>query len=107
MTPLFNDLQWPRVKDLVTFSLVVTLIKHKIKVLPDHILSLPAVNAITNSTTRQQNNLYVPRTNTDAGARALSVLGPKLWSSLPGEIKDSNYVTALKMKLKKKFLTSV
>ncbi len=78
VTPLFNELKWLKIKDLVTFTSVVTLFKYKTKVLPEHILSLLTVNIITNTTTQQQNNLDVPRTNTDTGARALSVLGPTM-----------------------------
>lgn len=89
VTPLFKDLQWLKIKDLITFNLITKVFKQKIKDYPDHILSLPTVNYMTDSTTRQQNNLYVPRSNTDTGARSFHVLGPKLWSQLPNEIKDS------------------
>lgn len=106
VTPLFKDFQWLKIKDLITFTLITKVFKQKIKDYPDHILSLPTVNNMTDSTTRQQNNLYVPRTNTDAGARSTHVLGPKLWNQLPNEIKDSHTLTSLKSSLKKKLLTS-
>ncbi len=38
----------------------------------------PSVRDVTNSITRQQNFLYVPKTKTDAGASNLNVLGPKM-----------------------------
>lgn len=107
VTPLFKELKWLRVKELVTFNLIITVFKYKIKEYPDHILPLQTVNNVTNSTTRQQNNLYVRRTNTDTGARAISVLGPKLWNSLPPEVKDSVSLSTLKSKLRKYLLASI
>ncbi len=53
VTPLFKDLQWIKIKDLITFNLITKVFKQKIKDYPDHILSLPIVNYMTDSTTRQ------------------------------------------------------
>ncbi len=69
VTPLFKELQWLRMKDLVTFHTAVRVFKQKSKYYPDHILSLHTVNTMTDSPTRQQNNLFVPRKHTDMGAR--------------------------------------
>ncbi len=89
VTPLFKDLQWFQIKDLITFNVVTRVFKQKIKDYPDHILSLPTVNYMTDSITRQLNNLYVPGTNTDTSAKSIYVLGSKLWNQLPNEINDS------------------
>ncbi len=104
VTPLYD--KWLRIKDCITLSFVTSVFKHRINTYPGH-LSLPTVSTVTQSTTRQQNNLYVPRTNTDTGARAFSVLGPKLWNDLPSDIKNSSNLNTLKRKLKEKLLTSV
>ena len=83
VTPLFKAFQWLKIKDQIKFSIIATIFKQLSNYYPDNILSLPSVNTMTNSNTRQQNNLYVPKVNTDIGGRALTVLGPKLWNELP------------------------
>ncbi len=52
VTSLFNDLQWLKIKDLITFSILTRVFKQKIEYYPDHILSLPAVNYKTDSRTK-------------------------------------------------------
>ncbi len=69
------------------------------------LLPLPTVGAVTLSTTRQRHNLYVPRTHTDMGARAISVIGPKLSNNMPNNINSTGLPT-LKKKLREKLLTS-
>ncbi len=57
-------LQWLKIKDLIPFNLLTKVFRQKIKDYPNHILSLPTVNYMTDSTTRRQNNA---RTTTDTG----------------------------------------
>ncbi len=106
VTPLFKEMKWLRVKDLITFNIVTTIFKHTTNTYPDQLLPLPTVGAVTLSTTRQRHNLYVPRTHTDMGARATSVIGPKLWNNLPNNIKNSTILPTLKKKLRENLLTS-
>ncbi len=106
VTPLFKELQWLRIKDLVTFHVAVKVFNQKSKYFPDHILSLPTVNTMNDSTTRQQNNLFVPTKNTDMEARAIYVLGPRVGNQLPKQIKDSHNLSKLKSKLNKELLIS-
>ena len=47
-----------------------------------------------------QNVLFVPRIKTKKGEGSFSVLAPKLWNHLPGEIRTSKTVHSLKKKLK-------
>ena len=81
-------------------SQAITVFKQLISYHPDHILTLPTVTEMTMSNTRQRNNLYVPRTNTDIGARSMNVLGTKLWNNLPTAVKQSTNNHTLKLKLK-------
>ena len=52
-----------------------------------------------NNYTRHHNNLHIPQTNTDAGARSLLVRGAKLWNKLPPEITSSNSLPTFKNNL--------
>ncbi len=68
-TPLYEEFKWLLIKGCITLSFATSVFKHRINTYPGH-LPLPTVSTVTQSTTRQQHNLYVPRTNTDTGARA-------------------------------------
>ena len=56
---------------------------------PDHLQAFPTVRDITDSTARHRDHLYIPKTNTDLGARSFSVRGPTLWNSLPSRVISS------------------
>lgn len=75
VTPLSNEAKWMKIKYLVTFHPAVTSFKHKVKVLPDHVLSLPRVNTVTNPW-RGAAQPQCPATVTDTGGGALSALSP-------------------------------
>ena len=57
------------------------------------------VRYITNSSTRQQNCLYVPKTKTDAGATSMDVLGPKMSYNLPPDITKCASFPSFKSRL--------
>ncbi len=44
--------------------------------------------SLSRYTTRQLHNLYVSHTTTECGGRSLTVLGPKIWNSLPRQVTD-------------------
>ena len=48
-------------------------------------------------------NLFLPRVNSSSGKCSLKFIGPKVWSSIPDDIKFSTTFT-FKWKLKKHFL---
>lgn len=100
VTPILKELQWLNIGKKITFDKAVAIFKQVNNFYPERLLSLPTVNNVTRSTTRQQNNLYVPRVNTDTRARSLSVLGPKLWNQIPLSIKETNTLPIFKQKLK-------
>jgi len=49
------------------------------------------------------NNLFLPRVNSSSGTFSVIFVGPKVWSSIPNDIKSSTTFT-LKWKLKKHLL---
>ncbi len=67
---------------------------------PEWLLSFETVNEATRSMTRQHNNLYVPRTRTDTGARSRAVTGPKLWNELPTYIQEAPNLQIFRHRLK-------
>ena len=77
------------------------------QLLPDWLFEFPIVGELQNRPTRQSNDLFVKRTNTDLGARAISVKGPKEWNSIPNYIKNSSTMQVFKNKLKDYFLKKV
>ena len=56
--------------------------------LPSWLITFPSVMETNESRTRQANNLFVPRTSTDTGTRAMVVKGPTVWNELPQEIRE-------------------
>ena len=89
VSPFFKELQWLRVKEKCIFDICTTVYKVLRGCYPEGFLSFSSVNDVTNSVTRQRNSLYVLRTRTDSGARAVTVLGPKLWNELPTSITQA------------------
>ncbi len=69
-------------------------------VCPDWLYSFPTVHDISASVTRQQDNLVVPRSRTDTGARAFTNIGPKAWNSLPANILSASSQASFKYKQK-------
>lgn len=107
VTPIINKLEWMTISQQLTFEVAVTTFKAQNNLYPNWFSQFPTINDISNSTTRQQNDLYVPRTRTDYGARSLKVSGPKIWNDLPNLVRDSNNLPVFKGRLKKHILEAV
>ena len=108
VSPLFQELKWLRIKEKHIFDTCTTVYKVLRKCYPEsrNYMSFSSVTDVTSSITRQGNNLYVPRTRTDSGARALTVLGPKLWNELPTTITQAHNLNSFKTNLKKLLLSA-
>jgi len=76
------------------------------KMLPNHFdeYFIP-ISSIHSHSTRlaTSNNLFLPRVNSSSGKCSLTFVGPKVWSSIPNDIKSSTTFT-FKWKLKKHLL---
>ncbi len=88
VSPIIKELEWLKIKGKYVFDTCATIFKTIHGSYPEWLLSFETVNEATGSITRQNNNLYVPRTRTDSGARSLAVLRTKLWNELPTCIKE-------------------
>ncbi len=96
----FQELKWLRIKKKYTYDVCITMHKFIYGFYPDFIHKFLSVRDVAPSGTRQQNNLVVPRTRTNAGAKAFTAVGPKVWNSLPQDIKDMSSFISLKLSFK-------
>jgi len=72
--------------------------------LPQENVLLPRVNSSSGKTLPlPQENVLLPRVNSSSGKCSLKFIGPKVWSSIPNDIKFSTTFT-FKWKLKKHLL---
>ena len=78
VTPIFEKLGWLPLETKYFYDVCKFIYKLRSKLLPEWLFPLSTVgeNRTENISTRHQNSLFVPRTFTDSGARALNVTGP-------------------------------
>ncbi len=99
VTPIIRELKWLKIKDKHILDKCSTVYKAVNGFYPDWYLKFPTIRENTRSNTRQLNNLFVPRVRTDCGARAITILGPKLWNTLPSSVIISASLHAFKSRL--------
>ena len=101
VTPILKQLNWLNISQHITFNTAVKVYKIINNHYPDHVMTLPSINDVTNSSTRQNNKLYKPKINTDTGGRRLAVNGPTVYNKLPEVIRTANNVQNFKTNVKK------
>ncbi len=89
VSPIIKELRRLKMKEKHVFDTCTTMFKTMHGSYPEWLLSFETINEATGSITKQHNNIYVPRTRTDTGARDLAVTGLKLWNELPTCIKEA------------------
>ena len=104
VTPILKELEWLKVNSKITYDICIFTYKICHNLLPRWLYSFPLVGDNSIRFTRQSNTLFVPRTRTDMGGKAMTVLGPKNWNSLSEIVKDSPSLHLFKKKLKKHIL---
>ncbi len=105
VSPAFRELGWLKVKQRYVFAICVAMYKFLKGIYPHWLKSFLTVQNVTRSITRQRNNLAVPRTKTDTGAKAFSVSGPKMWNSLPANVSSATTLSSFKSRLTKDMLS--
>ena len=88
-TPFLRELGWLKVHQKYKYELGIITYNIIHGNIPNHLFYLPRVSDICSVSTRQQHNVYEPKTNTCTGARSLLVAGPKFWNSLPSSIRNA------------------
>lgn len=105
VTPIMKELEWLDINNTITYNIATTVFKKLNNLYPTHFLPLPTVNTVTNSTSRQGSNLYVPRYKTLTGSRSLHITGPNIWNQLPNEITNTTSINVFKNKLRNHLLS--
>ncbi len=105
-TPIIQELGWLKIKENHKLDICTTVFKELNGFYPVWYKKFPTVLKVTESITRQQNCLYVPKTRTDSGARCRNVTGPKLWNNLPSNITDAGSIFSFKFRLQSYFLNN-
>ena len=98
-TPIIQELGWLKISEKHKFDTCTTVFKVLSGFYPSWYKYFPTVHEVTESNTRQLSSLYVPKTRTDAGARKMDVLGPKMWNNLPSNFSEVGTVSSFKNKL--------
>ena len=107
MTPseqLFQELNWLPFPKRVQYHVCPTVYTRISGQAPEYISSL--LTHVSDHHERQTrsttiNLLHVPRSHSTNFDRAFSVQGPKLWNSLPADIRNSTSINRFKSKLKR------
>ena len=107
VTPILKQLNWLNIPQQINFNIAVKVYKSLNNLYPEHLMHLPSVGSITNSSTRQINNLYKPKVKTHIGARSITVNGPNIYNKLPANIRTANNVFNFKKNLKDFLLNQV
>ena len=104
ITPILKDLHWLPIKYRIEFKIVLLIFKCLYGLAPQYLVNLIAVAAQSIYTLRSRNATLL----VSANARCLPTLGdrafqPKLWNSLPAEIRNIQSLTSFKRALKTYF----
>ena len=103
LTPIYKELHWLPVRKRIEFKILLLTYKALTGSAPQYICSLIQQCESTRYSLRSSFTmcLNVPRTNlVSAGDRAFCVAAPKMWNSLPNDIRMSHNVESFKKKLK-------
>ncbi len=101
ITPILQDLHWLPVRERINFKILLLTWKSLHNMAPSYLLDLlsPYVPA-RNLRSSDKLLLTIPRTTTAFGDRAFSTAAPKLWNSLPLELRQCTSLEQFKTGLK-------
>ena len=102
ITPVLKDLHWLPIEQRIKFKTLLLTYKAIHELGPSYLTSLVEVSQPTRSL-RSNNSivLVTPKSNLkSAGDRAFKLAAPRLWNSLPSEIRSAQTVITFKKKLK-------
>ena len=104
VSPIFKELQWLNIENKLVYDIGIFTYKVCNDLLPEWLFTFPTTGDIISRATRQSNELYVKRTKTDIGGRAISIKGPRQWNNIPSGVKDSPNLYVFKERLKQHLL---
>ena len=102
ITPALQQLHWLPIKSRIDFKILLLTFKILHNLAPSYLSEL--IHIYTPSRTLRSsstNQLFAPSANlTTMGSRAFSRSAPRLWNSLPPDIRTSDSVSTFKSRLK-------
>ena len=102
ITPILQELHWLPVKYRITFKLLLITFKILNNCAPGYLtILLESYNPSRTLRSASQNQLVVPRSSTTTyGDSAFSIAAPKLWNSLPVNLRETISIHLFKSKVK-------
>ena len=94
-TPILKDLHWLKVKERIEYK-ILTVVHKCVNGNAPHDIS----STLVKSQCTRNNLLIIPCYLTCFGERSFAVAGPKLWNSLPLELRNVTDIVAFKKNLK-------
>ena len=111
ITPILEDLHWLPIKYRTQFKIVLLTFKCLYGLAPQYLVDLIAVAPQSRYNLRSRNATLLVSTNARClptlGDRAFQSAAPKLWNSLPAEIRNIQTLTSFKRALKTYFFKTV
>ena len=104
ITPILHDLHWLPVRRRITFKTAVLVYKRLHDMAPQYLQTYcEPTSTVASRRLRSAHSgrLTVPRTRTNYGDRSFAVQGPRVWNSLPAELRAPDItLTTFRNKLK-------
>ena len=101
ITPTLKKLHWLPIKQRIDYKLCLLTYKTLTNQQPTYLynsLSFPSHSVSTRSSDSLV--LSIPYVRSSLGKRAFSVIGPRLWNSLPSDTRNSNSLPTFRSRLK-------
>ena len=96
ITLVLMKLHWLSVKQRVQYSILLLVFRAQHRLASPYITDLLEQRATRIFRSTTNNDLYVPPSRNRYGDRMFSVAGPRLWNSLPAEIKKTCCIVTFK-----------
>ena len=100
LSPLLDELHWLPVHQRIVCKTALIMYKTVSNISPYYLYLSLDLSEPKREGLRSQHNLNIPRTFKKAGDQSFSVAGPRVWNSLPIQIRNSKSTDLFKKQLK-------
>ena len=101
ITPIFQALHWLPIQYRIQYKIILLTFKALHGSAPDYLQSLLQVRSSRSGLRSSGKSLFVPRTRLSSyGDRAFSSAAPRLWNSLPVDLRETHNPTLFAQRLK-------
>ena len=103
--PLFQQLQFLNIFQLNQYCISLMVFKHKTDKLPINLTTMmKCKKSVHNYNTRNPDNYFIEKCLSTNCLFTFRHTGPKIWNSLPRDIRDTAFLNSFKSKIKKYFI---